>query len=81
MMKSGRAFPGSQMQDRAQRGISYRLRLAARNSVFCEASLNHEKMHNDLIFLLQPMLNMKDIGRHDFHIVNSYMRSLSFKNG
>lgn len=27
------------------------------------------------------MLNMKDIGRHDFHIVNPYFRSLSFKNG
>lgn len=59
----------------------YRLKLAVRNSAFCEASLNPGRMQNDLILLIQPMLNMKDIGRHDFHIVNSYLRSLSFKNG
>lgn len=59
----------------------YRFELAASNSAFCEASLKPERMHNDLILLKQPLLNMKDIGRHDFYIVNPYLRSLSFKNG
>lgn len=58
----------------------YRFELAASNSAFCEASLKPERMHNDLILLKQPLLNMKDIGRHDFYIVNPYLRSLSFKN-
>lgn len=62
------------------RGILCRLGVAVRNSAFCEASLNPERTHNDLTLLIQPMLNMKDIGRHDFHIVNSHL-SLSFKNG
>lgn len=64
----------------SKRGILYRFGLAASNSAFCEASLKPERMHNHLILLTQPLLNVKDIGRHGFHIVNPYLRSLSFKN-
>lgn len=80
LKSEGRDFPGSQSQDRTQgEGCCIGLYLASESSAF-RTSLNLKKKHNYLFLLIQPMLNMKDIGRPDLHTANLHFRSLSFKN-
>lgn len=79
LKSEGRDFPGSQSGQDSKRGLLYRLVPASESSAF-RTSLNLKKKHNYLFLLIQPMLNMKDIGRPDLHTANPHFRSLSFKN-